>query len=422
MSAKFSKPLIAGLAWRSRSRTPTAPRSPGTTAYDAATRDDHLHARPRRSPAFVNVHRDADRHRRPGQPGRRPARPGRSRRRKPRGRAGRLPVHAVRRRARADGRSRTADTAPVTLGVRFTSDADGTSPASGSTRAPTTPAPTPARCGPRPAPQLATGTFTNESTTRLADAHASRRRWRSPRTPSTSRPTAPTSAATRRPRTRSRGRPVAGTAAGGRDRGRLHLRHRLPELDARRRNYLVDVVFEKAAPTHRDRRPGPGPRRRRRAARNDRSRSSFSAPIKHRLRDADGQPGGTPPSRARPTLERRRHAAHVHAVRSRCPRTPTSRSTLSRRDVDRRAPTLPTQTWTFRTGEPTTARAADAVRRRGARRSLAADDGAAVELGHRVRASRRRHGHGDPVLQGRRQRRHPRRLALELAPARGWRR
>ena len=37
-------------------------------------------------------------------------------------------------------------------------------PASGSTRSPTTPAPTPARCGRPTGPLLATGTFTNEST------------------------------------------------------------------------------------------------------------------------------------------------------------------------------------------------------------------------------------------------------------------
>ena len=131
---------------------------------------------------------------------------------------------------RADGARGRRHRRRSPSGVRFTRrQSTARSPASGSTRARTTPAPTPARCGPPSGTAAGHRHVHRRVDHRLADADVRPAGARSPRTPSTSRRTARRRAATRRrPNAFSPADLSRGPAARDVDCGRLHLRHRVP--------------------------------------------------------------------------------------------------------------------------------------------------------------------------------------------------
>ena len=245
MSATFSKPVVGGHGRAWCSKTPTGATVAGATAYDATTRTVTF------TPAAplagsVSYTATLTRHRRPGQPvsaggtwsfttARPPDAPGvcpctHLRRRDdptlleaatPAGDAG-CPVH--RRRTTAWSR-----------GVRFYKGPNNTGTHTGTLWSPG-------------GGELATGTFTDESTSGWRTS-PSPRRCRSPRTTSTPRRTAPRWAATPPPRTPSPRSdlsrpPLAVTAtAGAYTYGAGFPSSSSPS------SYLVDVVFDRATPT-----------------------------------------------------------------------------------------------------------------------------------------------------------------------------
>ena len=144
-------------AWSAGSRSRSTAAAPGTRRRAAGTGPT-----PGRPSATGSATIRAARGRRQRQP--RDARPGDHRHRRP----GHLPVQrsgATRRRAAA----RDGDTDAVELGVKFRSERGRLHHrASASTRAPATPAPTSATCGPPRGALLGQATFTGETASRLA--------------------------------------------------------------------------------------------------------------------------------------------------------------------------------------------------------------------------------------------------------------
>ena len=405
--------MTAGTVGVDARRTPAAPTVAGTTAYDAATRAVDLHARPRRWPARRSTPRRSTATDAQGSQVTTGKTRGRSRRPSPPGAPGRLPLHALRRRRPCPPCSRTPTPRAVTLGVRFTLDTAGTVTGVRFYKGPdNTGYPHRAAVG-GDGTQLATGTFTNESHDGLADADVRHAGARSPRTPSTSRPTARTVghySAT--PGRLLGGGPVHGPAAGGGRRGCVHLRRPASRLDVSSTSYLVDVVFKQAAPPHRGHRAGPG-RRRARASRADarsRSRSPRRSPRRPLTAWRAARRRGAGTTLERPTARTLTFTPDRHAGR------PTDVTvTLSGVVSTGRAPP-----GRRRPGPSTTSgadgRPSSAVRRRGAAVSSRPTTRRRSSSARRSRRPRR-HRHRRPVLQGRRQRRHPHGLALELARA-----
>ena len=350
VSARLSKPVTADSGAITRQGRQRRAAVAGATTYDATTRT-HLH--PGRSPGrLVTYTATVAGDRRAGQPVATGG-PGRSPRRA-RQRTRGLPVLAVRRRAPADAaRGRRHRAGDPRRAVRL--------------RRPRHRHRHPVLQGPEqhrhPHRHAVVGSRHRSSPTghlhrrvhqRLADAHLRARRSRSPPARSTSPPTAPRSAGTPRRRTPSR-----------RDLSRapllvtshlrcLHLRQRASRATARHQLPGRRRLREGRAD---DLRSAAGPARR---APLDVARAHpvpvwFSAPISVRC-DPDARQIGHAPVAGTTTLaptapsspSRRRPAARP---------TPTSTVQLTGVTSDGRAPSLPTQTWTFRTAGPTPATA-----------------------------------------------------------------
>ena len=203
----------------------------------------------------------------------------------------------------------------MTLGVRFTADVDGTVTGVRFYKGPDNTG-------------THTGTLWTANGTALATAPSPASRRRAGRrstfasrcaitkNTSTSRPTAPpVGTLLRDPERVRRARPLAAAAAGG-------VRRRAPTPTApasrstrRARNYLVDVVFEKAAADARVTAQDPAPGAIERAAQHHGPVGVLAPPVTGRLLD-DRQAGGARRSPGTATPRRRRHAADLHAGRA----------------------------------------------------------------------------------------------------------
>ncbi len=318
-------------------------------------------------------------------------------------RARRLPVHASGTTRDARPSPTPSDTGAVELGVKFTADVDRLrSPASGSTRAPATPAPTSAASGlsrhaARHAPRSPARRRPAGSRSTFA------RRWRSPRHDLrrlVPRPTAATTPSTvgyfasagvdNAPAARARQTPTGGER-------RLPLRRQrgFPTRLRRRRNYWVDVVFTTDAP------PTPTPptvdvATPRRGATGvpiattvDRPRSARPSQPRRRSRSRL-EDAGAPRSPAPISYDAPHRRGDLHADRSARRRRHLHGHRRRRSDADLAGNRMAADvTWSFTTGRrqrcPCTPLAEHGARRR----SSAPSDTSAVELGREVHAPTR---------------------------------